>query len=103
MTAPEPRRRPRREKIAIGFMILWVVFWTACMFIVIYGLVMALWARDMGPVAFMLFWLAAASFGLSKGLAVLRQLLTEGLPQAAPARSHDWNDGTDGGDDRPER
>lgn len=92
MPEPQPRQRPRREKIAIGFMILWIVFWTACMFIVLYGLGAALLAGDLTPAAFMLFWLMAATFGLSKGITTLRKLLFEGLGPPAPAGNHGWND-----------
>lgn len=92
MTDQQPRQRPHREKVAIGFMILWVVFWTACMFIVLYGLVVALWERNMTPAAFMLVWLAVATFGLSKGIRTLRTLMLDGLGPPAPARNHDWKD-----------
>jgi len=106
VTDLQPRQRPRREKIAIGFMILWIVFWTACMFIVLYGLGMALLARDMAPVAFMLFWLAAATFGLSKGIRTLRNLMLDGIGPHAAARNHNWKDEVGGkagqGNDRPE-
>ena len=96
MTELQPRQRPRREKVAIGFMVVWVVFWTACMFIVLYGLGVALWERNMAPAAFMLVWLAAATFGLSKGIRTLRTLMLDGLPPPAPARDHSWKDGTGG-------
>lgn len=93
-----PPGRSRREKFAIGFMIVWIIFWTACMFVVIYGLVMALIARDTTPAAFMLFWLMAATFGLSKGIRALRQILLDGLGTPGPAGDIDWKDDRDRSD-----
>lgn len=86
--------RSGREKVAIGFMVVWVVFWTAGMLIVLYGLVSALLAGDMTAAGFMGIWLVAAGFGLAMGLRKLVQILRHGRTRPEGARNHDWKDGT---------
>ncbi len=91
------RTRPRREKIAIGFMVLWLVFWTAGILIVLYGLVMAAGRGHLGGMAVMGVWLVAAAYGLYAGARKLRQLLTMGEGQRAGTPNQRWSDGMTGG------
>lgn len=88
--------RSRGEKIAIAFMAVWTIVWTAGMLIVLYGVVKALLAGNLPAVAFMLVWLAAAALGLFLGARKLRMLLVSGRPAPPSARNHEWRDGTPG-------
>lgn len=85
-----PRVRPRSEKVAIGFMIVWLVFWCAGILIVVFGLGAAVAGGEPLAMLMMAVWLAAAGFGLWSGGRKLRQLLMLG---EAPPRSggrHEW-------------
>jgi len=95
-----PRTRTRGEKFAIGFMIVWLVFWGAGILVVVFGFGAAVLGGDMLAVLMMALWLAAAGFGLWSGSRKLRQLLMEGASPPRPARNHEWT-----GDlpERPER
>jgi hypothetical protein len=85
-----PRLRPRGEKIAIGFMVVWLVFWSAGILVVIYGLGAAVLGGDPIAVLMMALWLAGAGFGLWSGSRKLRQLLMERETPSRPARNHEW-------------
>jgi hypothetical protein len=86
--------RSGRERAAIGFMIVWIVFWTAGMLIVLYGLATTLMSGDLAPAAFMCVWLLAAGFGLTMGVRKLVQILRTGREARPGARDHLWKDGT---------
>ncbi len=95
--------RARGERIAIGFMVVWLVVWAAGMMVVLYGLARAVASGEPMAMLLMTLWLGGAGFGLVMGARKLRQLLL--APGAAPRRSGDrpWNDGVrEGGrGDRP--
>lgn len=82
--------RSRSERVAIGFMIVWLVFWTAGILVVILGMGSAALVGDTGAIAFMALWLAAAGFGLVSGARKLRQLLLVSKAAPRPARDHEW-------------
>lgn len=86
--------RSGKERIAIVFMIAWIIFWAAGMLIVIYGLVTALLASNLTAAGFMAIWLVAAGFGLSMGVRKLVQILRHGRSAPEGARNHEWRDGT---------
>jgi hypothetical protein len=85
-----PRLRPRGEKIAIGFMVVWLVFWSAGILVVIYGLGAAVLGGDPIAVLMMALWLAGAGFGLWSGSRKLRQLLMQDETPRRPASAHEW-------------
>lgn len=89
------KTRSGKEKFAIGFMVVWIVFWAAGMLIVIYGLVRSLLSGNLTAAGFMGIWLVAAGFGLAMGMRKLVELLRNGRTAPEGARNHDWNDGTD--------
>ena len=83
----------RRDRAGIGFMILWLVFWTA-------GILIALWTfgglvleGEFGVLLPLGVWLVAAGFGLVSGARRLRQLLLREpvTPRGNPR--HRWDDG----------
>jgi hypothetical protein len=85
--------RARREKIAIGFMVLWLIIWAGGMMVVLYGLSRAVASGEPMATLFMTLWLGGAGFGLLMGARKLRELLLNpgGLPRRV--RGPDWNDG----------
>jgi len=85
--------RTRGEKIAIGFMIVWLVIWAGGMMIVLYGLSRAVASGEPMAMLFMTVWLGGAGFGLLMGARKLRGLLMTpgGLPRRV--RGYDWKDG----------
>ncbi len=85
-----PRTRTRGEKIAIGFMIVWLVFWCAGILIVVYGLGSAALGGDLMAVGMMTLWLLAAGFGLYSGGRKLRQFLLNETPAPPAVRNHSW-------------
>ncbi len=86
--------RSGRERFAIGFMVVWIVFWAAGMLIVLYGFGTALLGGNFAAAGFMLIWLAAAGFGLFMGARKLVQILRHERPEPEGARAHEWNDDT---------
>lgn len=84
--------RARREKIAIGFMVLWLIIWAGGMMVVLYGLSRAIASGEPMATLFMTLWLGGAGFGLLMGARKLRELLLNpgGLPRRV--RGSDWND-----------
>lgn len=91
--------RARREKIAIGFMVLWLIIWAGGMMVVLYGLSRAVASGEPMAMLFMTLWLGGAGFGLLLGARKLRELLLNpgGLPRRV--RGSDWNDGISRGAD----
>ena len=85
-----PRSRSRGEKVAIGFMIVWLVFWCAGILVVIFGLGSAVVGGEPLAVLIMTIWLAAAGFGLWSGSRKLRQLLMHGDSPPRTTGRHEW-------------
>jgi uncharacterized membrane protein YhaH (DUF805 family) len=84
----------RSRRVAIGFMVVWIVFWAAGIFIVLFGLISALRSGNLTALAFMLVWLAAAGFGLFMGVRKLRDLWRFGKTPPRPVGNHVWDDDT---------
>jgi len=91
--------RTRGERIAIGFMIVWLVIWTGGMMVVLYGLSRAVAGGEPMAMLIMTLWLGGAGFGLLMGARKLRDLLL--TPGSLPRKGKDiaWNDGVSGGRD----
>ena len=91
--------RPRGEKIAITFMIVWLVIWAGGMMVVLYGLPRAVAGGEPMGMLIMILWLGGAGFGLLMGARKLRDLLHTpgGLPRKGKVIR--WNDGVSGGRD----
>lgn len=86
-------QKPRSQKLGIGFLILWCVFWAAGMMIVAYGLVLAVSDGAALPAALMGVWLLAAAFGLYKAIQGLKRIALEGRePRRKPVRDSSWRD-----------
>lgn len=82
----------RGRRVATGFLVVWLVFWSAGMLVVLYGLALALRSGDGFGIALMALWLAAAGFGLWQGLRKLRALAGGPAAVRRSARSHRWRD-----------
>ncbi|MEM8570490.1 MAG: hypothetical protein AAGG56_06220 [Pseudomonadota bacterium] len=67
--------RSSKERLAIGFMLAWIVFWAGGMLIVLYGLVTSLLAGNTTAGILMAIWLGAAGLGLFFGVRKLRILI----------------------------
>ncbi|MER2509601.1 MAG: hypothetical protein ABTQ27_12715 [Amaricoccus sp.] len=89
----------RQRKVAIGFMIAWLVFWAAGMIVVLFTFGGAVLSGDLGAMLFLLVWLAAASVGLVAGARNLRGLLFGEEKAERPLPPPEWQDGIS---DRPE-
>ncbi len=74
----------RNSRVAIGFMVVWLVFWGAGILVVLYGLAGAIGAGDLAGVAMMTVWLGAAGFGLRAGIRKLRGMLLPGEAEDTP-------------------
>ena len=68
-------QRTTGQRVAIWLMMAWIAAWIVGMLVVIWGFVQALLSGDMGGMAIMAIWLAAAGFGLAYGGRKLRQLV----------------------------
>lgn len=86
----------RRQFGGIAFMVVWMVIWTAAIFVAIYLLGARALAGDVGAALFLAVWIAAALFGLRNAARTLLRLLAG---RTGPARSddprHHWDDGID--------
>jgi membrane protein implicated in regulation of membrane protease activity len=87
--------RGRPDRVAIGFTIVWMTFWTSAILVAIWTLGAAALAGEPAAALFLAVWLAAAGFALvSVGRRLMRQLY--GTPRLRrPHRNHRWNDGID--------
>ena len=87
------RRRSRSDKVAAGFMILWLTFWAAGMILAVVALGGAAMNGELAGLIFLAVWLAAASFGLYSGARRLWMLMTGEGPTRRPPVDEPWNDG----------
>lgn len=87
------RRRSRSDKVSIGFMILWLTFWTAGMLLAVVAMGGAALNGEPGALVFLVIWLAAAGFGLFNGARRLWRLITGEGPTRRPPVDQPWNDG----------
>lgn len=85
----------RRRAVGIGFMILWLTFWTAAIFVAVWSMGRAALTGEPAAAVFLAVWLAAAGFGFVSGARRLRALLLKQPQVRPPSRNHRWNDGVD--------
>lgn len=83
----------RGRKVSIGFMVIWLIFWAAAIFVAVWALGGSAWSGDLGAAAFLAIWIGAAAFGLAQGI---RRLV--GLARGDPVtirrlRPNTWKDG----------
>jgi len=89
----------RRRWVPIGFMVVWLTFWTSAILVALWYLGAAALAGDPGAALVLAIWLAAAGFALRSGALRLKALLMNETPPPRPHRNHVWRDGMD--DPRP--
>jgi hypothetical protein len=85
--------RSRNEKVAIGFLIVWLVFWTSAILIALYVFGRQVLQGELQVALFLIVWLAAAGFGFLSAARRLTQLIMTGKAPPRPLRNHRWRDG----------
>jgi hypothetical protein len=88
--------RSRGDTVAIGFMVVWLVFWTAGILIALYLLGGLVLRGELVPGLVLVAWLAAAGYGLVAGVMKLRALILHGKRPSKLLRDHAWKDGVNG-------
>jgi hypothetical protein len=94
----------RRNWVSIGFIAIWIVFWTAAIGIALYIFGGAVLAGEWPVGLILLVWLGAAGFGLVRALRRLFELLL--MQKLRPEREvpenrrHEWRDDMPGGPGR---
>ena len=83
----------RRSRVDAGFLVLWMVFWTAAILVAVWMLGSAALSGELAAAAFLATWVAAAGFGLASAGRRLVQTLTGGPPPRPNRRR--WDDGMD--------
>jgi hypothetical protein len=88
---------PRRRRLGgIAFMVVWIVFWIAAIFVAIFMLGSQAFDGELVPALVLAVWLAAALFALSHAA---RTLIGDIAGKAGPPRRRDgrhrWDDGID--------
>lgn len=84
----------RSRAVGIGFMILWLTFWTAAILVAVWSMGSAALSGQPAAAVFLAVWLVAAGFGFVSGARRLRALLLDQPPPTRPSRNHHWNDRT---------
>jgi len=85
--------RRRSAPVNVGFLVLWMVFWTAAILVAIWHMGGAAWHGEVAPALFLVVWVVAAGFGLLSAARQLVRLLLEGRSPPKPVRNHEWDDG----------
>jgi hypothetical protein len=85
--------RSRGEWVGIGFMAVWMTFWTSAILVALYVLGGRVLHGDLPAALVLVIWLAAAGFGLWSAARRLYQLLVVGRTPRRPIRRHRWQDG----------
>ena len=85
----------RRRWVPVGFMVVWLTFWTSGILVAFWHLGAAALAGEPGAVLFLAVWLAAAGFALRNGALHLKALLMNEKRPPSPSRDHAWRDGMD--------
>ena len=88
-------RTGRRRWVAVGFMVVWLTFWTSGILVAVWHLGGMALAGEPGAVLFLAIWLAAALFALRSGARQLKALLLDERKPPRPHRNHAWRDGID--------
>jgi hypothetical protein len=87
--------RSRSDRVAIGFTIVWMTFWTSAILVAIWTLGAAALSGEPAAALILAVWLAAAVFALvSVGRRLQHLLLGTPRPRRS-GRNHRWNDGID--------
>ena len=81
------------RKRGAGFLVAWMVLWTAAILVALFMLGSAALRGELGPAAFLAIWIAAAGFGLCSAGRRLVELLVTGRPRRPNTRP--WDDGMD--------
>jgi hypothetical protein len=85
----------RRRWVPIGFMVVWLTFWTSAILVALWSLGAAALAGEPGAVLVLAIWLVAAGFALRSGALRLKALLMNEKPPPSPRRNRAWRDGID--------
>ena len=83
----------RRRWAPVGFMVVWLTFWTSGILVALWQLGAAALGGQPGAVLSLAFWLAAAGFARWNGGRHLKALLMDERAPARPAPDHTWRDG----------
>ena len=94
-------RLGRSRKVNAGFLVVWMTFWLAAIFVAVWMLGSAALRGELGAGLFLAIWIAAAGFGLVSAARKLVQLLVTGPPDRPDTRP--WDDGMDPPPVRPTR
>ena len=81
--------RRRSAPVNVGFLVLWMVFWTAAILVAIWHMGGAAWHGEVAPALFLVVWVVAAGFGLLSAARQLVRLLLEGRSPPKPVRNHE--------------
>lgn len=84
--------KARGGRVAIGFMVVWLVLWGAGILVVLAALGSALWEGEIAGGLLMGLWLCVALFGLRHGIRSLRRLTGLDAPPERTSRGHAWRD-----------
>jgi hypothetical protein len=86
----------RRDRVGIGFTILWLTFWAAAILVAIWSFGAAALGGEPAPALFLVVWVGFAGFALaSVARGLVRRLLGLRPPPRGPGRNHVWDDGID--------
>ena len=85
--------RSPRERVSIGFLVLWMTVWTAAMMTAVWYAGGAALSGEPAAAVFLLVWLAAAGCALLSAALRLKAQLLGGKAPRRPNRRHTWDDG----------
>jgi hypothetical protein len=89
-----PGARARKDLVAIGFMIVWMVVWGAGMLVAVWLMGGRVLAGEAVAALVLLVWLAAAGFGLlSAGRRLVALVMREPRARRRGFGEHRWSDG----------
>ena len=86
-----------RRWVAIGFLVVWLTFWTAAILVAVWHLGARVLAGEPAATVGLVIWLAAALFALRNAALRLKALLMNEKTPPRPHRNHAWRDGIDPG------
>jgi hypothetical protein len=86
-------RLGRRQKVNAGFLVVWMVVWTAAMIVAVWYLGGSVLRGELGAGIFLAIWLTGAGFGLYSAVRNLLAIIVTGAPRKPDNRR--WDDGID--------
>lgn len=86
-------RRP--NKLAIGFTVIWMTFWSSAIVVGIWHLGASALSGEPAAALTLAAWLGFAVFALVSVGRRFRQRLLGEMPPRRPNRNHRWHDGVD--------